>query len=487
MFVIKNFFKKPLTINSNYIPADSGHVFPHLNIDDILKNISVESLAAEAALKKQPSTDCFASDANERMIALPFHENIAFATNKISDTILGYNRRISEINLDADFENIKHHPENIIHQTKRNIGEFSDLLSNLKNQKDTLQTEFVEFKTRNNLNRDAKYPDSLFFHYSLLPFILIIESILNGYFFAKGHDFGLIGGTLQAFIVAFLNVMSAFYAGKFVLPYINHNNTKLRTIGLLSVPMYLSWALTFNCLVAHYRDQLGILSENAAISAITSFAHSPFHFYGFDSWLLFFLGILFSVIALLDGYKSDDKYPGFGELTRKLRRAEDDYYLEKQNIINKLGKLHEAAIYRMSQVELRVRSRFDELSMLIQMKRQLIREFPNYVDYVEKCCDVVIKKYREYKLKEHNKLRRITAPTSYFDEHFVFSNRPSLPKYGNETCDDESLRSARDKIEQISITVRSGINRLHEMYIAFSDSLKDNDDYLNRKDWGHHD
>ena len=37
------------------------------------------------------------------------------------------------------------------------------------------------------------------------------------------------------------------------------------------------------------------------------------------SWILVFIGIIFSIVALYDGLKVDDKQFGYGEITRKLR------------------------------------------------------------------------------------------------------------------------------------------------------------------------
>ena len=64
--------------------------------------------------------------------------------------------------------------------------------------------------------------------------------------------------------------------------------------------------------------------ECSAMNTGFRLLNSPFGLTDFSSWMLVLIGSLFALIALFDGLKSDDKYPGYGAVVRKLKDALDE-------------------------------------------------------------------------------------------------------------------------------------------------------------------
>ena len=84
--------------------------------------------------------------------------------------------------------------------------------------------------------------------------------------------------------------------------------------------------LIFNLGVAHYRDALGSQDpDNAGTIALENFRTRPLSVRDFQSTILLALGILFSIVALYDGFGMDDSYLGDGTGHRKWEAACEDF------------------------------------------------------------------------------------------------------------------------------------------------------------------
>ena len=180
------------------------------------------------------------------------------------------------------------------------------------------------FKADNELSRDAKYPLSKKNHFAWLVALLLLESALNAYFFSRGSTMGLMGGWMQAALLAAANVGGAAALGYFGMREINHIEPTRKLLGQFSIALYVVAALSLNLVAAHYRDSL----ESAGGAALATATHSAWwSFVGlsFDSMLLFTLGMISSALGAHSGYKGDDAYPGYGEIDRECAEAKEAF------------------------------------------------------------------------------------------------------------------------------------------------------------------
>jgi len=93
--------------------------------------------------------------------------------------------------------------------------------------------ELSEFRSTNRLKRAARNPARRWTTFGLLFLLIGLESGLNGFFFAKGSDFGLLGGVGTAIGISFVNVLFAFMLGLFPMRWINHRNYFFKLIGVI--------------------------------------------------------------------------------------------------------------------------------------------------------------------------------------------------------------------------------------------------------------
>ena len=180
---------------------------------------------------------------------------------------------------------------------------------------------------------------------------------LNGYFFAAGSEFGLVGGVFQAIIVAVINILIAFGIALFGIRQLSHARYVRRFVGIVSVLALIGWMLAYNFAIAHFRDQLALGAEDPMLQAITHFRLDPLGLKSVDSWLLVLLGVTFSVIAAADGYNFDDPYPGYGPVTRRWRQAREDYHQEKAELVDDQAVHRDATMTQLEACLGRIRVR----------------------------------------------------------------------------------------------------------------------------------
>lgn len=173
---------------------------------------------------------------------------------------------------------------------------------------------------------------------AILFFILIVEGCFNALLFKDAQSSGLLGGLIVAFSVSAVNVVLGVTAGFFGLRYmLNHPNIFAKIGGGLVTAACLSSGIFLNFFVAHFRDavEVGLQAATAAgtISDFSMFQISPSHvvgdmfpnIFGFGNFIalgLLFIGLLVFAIAVYEGFdRISDRYPGYGRVWRKERKA----------------------------------------------------------------------------------------------------------------------------------------------------------------------
>ncbi len=164
--------------------------------------------------------------------------------------------------------------------------------------------------------RPARYPESNIYHFGLLAFVIVLESIANAYFFAQASDLGLLGGILQAAVFSLVNVAWSFGLGLTAYRYLNAPGIGFRLLAVIGVAVHLAGALLINLAIAHYRDLIALSPDGATFAVITQLKEAPFQLEAFESLMLFLIGSLIAGFAVWKGYNTDDPLPGYGPADR---------------------------------------------------------------------------------------------------------------------------------------------------------------------------
>lgn len=178
------------------------------------------------------------------------------------------------------------------------------------------------FRRDHGLRRPARYPTSLRRHFASVAVIAFIEALANAVFFAPTSDFGLVGGLLQAVVVAGVNALAAVIAGLVGVRHLIHPRRALRYLTSALLVAYAASAVGFNLAVGRWRD--------LAASGVAP--HERFHDLmahplelSLPSAVLCFIGLVASALCVWKGYRGDDPVPGYRDVDIAFLQAEQAF------------------------------------------------------------------------------------------------------------------------------------------------------------------
>jgi hypothetical protein len=211
------------------------------------------------------------------------------------------------------------------------------------------QAELESFKGENKLTVEAQYPRGLMpkLRIVLLLLLVLIEAIANASFFAKGLDTGLVGGAQWAALLASFNVLVAYLLGRFWVPNLNHVRAARKLFGFCGALLSVGAMVGIGLGIAHFRDALTSEAASPETVALATLTTAPAHLQDVFSWMLFGVSLMFAVIALWDGYTSDDAYPGYGKVSRLAQAAREAHDLELDGIRETLEELRDTELKQL--------------------------------------------------------------------------------------------------------------------------------------------
>lgn len=271
------------------------------------------------------------------------------------------------------------------------------------------------FKAKNCLERLASYPESRLWHSGLVALVLFIECGANMYFFAAGSSLGLLGGFLQALLISAGNVFASLLAGRYALSNWHHINRPRAAAGAMGFCVWSVGICAYHLLVAHYRDILAISPDEAISEAITRFLASPFHLESLDSVLVLVIGLVISIISLIDGYKFDDPYPGYGDHDRKYKMKSREYQAKEGEVRNRLAASIADAEKRLTERLKSYEDKDKKMTDLLSGAASVVDHFDNIYNQVDDIVHTAVSKYRA----ANRKIRTEGEPASFATLHRV--------------------------------------------------------------------
>jgi hypothetical protein len=373
----------------------------------IEKALDVHSLAAQDANNGEPSTQATSPGANEGKIAV----YCRMLWQKMKDPYVIQLTQEQEIQAQNAARLDSERFDECYTTARRKIDEQNAALQDpakaAYREKHQAGWELKVFKDRHQVFREAVYPESLQLHYALITFMVIVDATANAVFFAEGAE-GLLHGWLVALIAAGMNVVLSFFAGN-VLRGVNGSS-----VGQwLSVTAGIVYALalpSYHLIVGHYRVALmGEQPELATTVAIATFLFAPFAIYDLQTWILVFVGIAFGVSAAVTGYRTDDRLPSYGDVSRRYKAAEQKYNGCKQQYRKDIGKVHDDQCGAVDRVLANAESAWLAQRTSVRKMEQLIASGKSELAEIIAAGIAAIQQYREI-----NSRFRATEPPSYF-------------------------------------------------------------------------
>lgn len=273
------------------------------------------------------------------------------------------------------------------------------------------------FRAVNGINEEARYPESLPWHFGVLAILVVVETAVNAFFFENSQ--GLLGGVMVALGIAALNMVTALFCGA-AFRYKNLSALDRKAIGWSAFVIFIGLALFCNALFSSFRSEYQAVADPSEFAQVSEafknawpkailFFRGDIEFTDHWSFLLFGIGLMLSIWAFYKGYTLDDKFPGHGPKAREYKKAE----LEERNTQDLVrGKVKELFHHRRAAVQAALHEPTTQVGILsrriadLTHSRQLLGQRASAVrrDYA-----LVIGSYRQA-----NMAVRALPPPNYF-------------------------------------------------------------------------
>jgi hypothetical protein len=202
---------------------------------------------------------------------------------------------------------------------------------------------------------------------------------------------------------------------------------------------------------------------------------APYALTDINSWLLFALGFVFSLIAMADGLMFFDPYMGYAALDRRWIEATRRFADTRGELIERLRDIRQDATEVMNDAARDLSVRRSEYDSLLQGRARLAQRFDQHQNQIEQTGRALLEIYREA-----NRKARSTPAPAYF-------TRP----YGMERISHaggEPSASAREDLRAMIAETQELLSRqvmaIHEAFEQAMRTYREIDELLPEKKIG---
>jgi hypothetical protein len=258
---------------------------------------------------------------------------------------------------------------------------------------------------------------------------------------------------LQAILVAGMNVSLGFFAGRIALPNIIHKSIWRSGIGIFGLVILVTLIFALNLSFAHYRDLSVLGATSPEQKALSDLLETPFTLHDVKSWWLGGIGVLFATVSLIDGFKWDDPYPGYGELARRRDARREDYLDRKNYWLESIKQRREQARAEVGEIRRDIDMIQGEIGQAAMGRQSFTASFFAHASHLEAAANQLINTYRDT-----NRRVRTTAAPSYFEQRWRLT-RTEIPVPSE--IDRDQLRK---QVEGITASLSDTLNKIHETH-----------------------
>ncbi|SHE21974.1 hypothetical protein [methanotrophic endosymbiont of Bathymodiolus puteoserpentis (Logatchev)] len=435
-----------------------------IDLDAIAEQLAIKTKAEASADNNLPQKNATSPDSAEREIQAYFSSRMTNINRIVNEGLCFRNTSITDTNLQDERALINNHTEHSKLAVKSLMAREFRALKQLKKELGDIEQEFQTFQKNNKLQRTAHYPDSQLLYFAIILLFWLLESAGNGYFFAEGSELGLLGGVGQAVIIAAINISIAFFLMGWIFRYKNHVSLWKKWLAYISLMVYLPCVFGFNLLVAHYREYFAVQPEDAGSLAVQRFIEAPLHLSEFNSWILFFMGLLFAVFAFIDGYKRDDAYPGYGKLHRRLLALNEEYDERRDDVVMQIEEVRHDFLRKLEEMKQAVLLKHTRLVHLVEDKQVFVAEYEHAMTNFHAAANALIYRYRDI-----NRSRRKDAAPAYFEQDW----RPNNEFTVRGAQDDIAVVEEQKQLFQdFPHYCQQRANEIEKLYVLFFQQLQ---------------
>ncbi len=441
----------------HYRPATT--IFLDLSADRLADEFRLVARGSERGEQNRPTNDAQTLDDVEHQIVERIEAHKQDANAIYLDHVHTYDERLAALSFEERFATIQQAAPEAVGDFRAEATVGRDELFVLRRRLNETEIERERFRARHRIERPARLASTgkIVLKIGVLAILFIIEVVINGSFLAKANIGGLLGGAAQAVTFAALNIIASFLWGMVLIRLVNRRNYFLKLIGLLSFLAYFAFAVALNLTLSHLREipPAVSLSDNVGQEVLRRLMVAPLALTDINSWILFAIGLVFSLIAMADGLLFFDPYIGYAGLERRWIEATRQFANARIELIERLRDIREDATEAMNEAARDLSVRRSEYDSLLQGRARLAQRFDQHQNQIEQTCRALLEIYREA-----NRRARSTPAPDYFTRPYAMERI----SYAGGEPSSGARESLRKMIADTQELLSQQIKAIHEAF-----------------------
>ena len=362
----------------------------------IARELSLEAQAEERGRSNIPPTEVGTPDRIEQQILQRIESEWAWQGGELINSLRAYAQRLIGYSVESEFSRLIVDANDTLAKLRAANHRAEAELGPLREHYLALRGELLDFKKRNRITRAARTNSRRWTTFGLLFILVAIEATANGLFFAKGSEFGLIGGIGTAIFISILNVSVCFVLGLWPMRWLNHRSVFVKLLGFIFCVAGLVGLVALHGFAAHYRDATAVVGEDRALRvAVDTLFASPWQLADLNSYYLFALGIFFGLLAIYKGATFDDPYPGYGPRSRRHEHARESYSDRHADLFDDLAEIKDDTLDALDAGIKQLPLYPQQAANIRAQRAALIESFRGYETTVEAASNQLLSQYRD--------------------------------------------------------------------------------------------
>lgn len=390
---------------------------------------------------------------------------------------------------------------NSLRQADGHAGQISSLESELKalyaHSKNNIQTKYEKYKKdrdflkffqkENKLYEPAtlKSSNAKFISILIVFAMFVFESGVNTGFLTGSISGGILGALSLAGVISFINIIASFLVGRFVIPNLFHVKRSRVNLSSLVLIFYTPLVIYINCALGVFRSLSQVATETfnsemlaqAALQAAWPF--NDFATNSVESNALIIIGLLFAVIAILDGFYFDEPYPKYAKVTQKANSSEEVFNEAKTKAFNLLYEKQKAGNDQITAYKDKRQNANQSWAQTIDSIQAGFSRYPSWVKSLRVQGNGYIQQYRA-----ENKRYRSSKVPDYFhnDYDFNFIDDPEIQFRSLVSANIEDSEKDKSYDESNRIITNEYNNAIADVNKIYSEVLNGYEDFLKNLD-----
>jgi hypothetical protein len=382
-----------------------------IDTERIARELDLDESAAHRGRSNSPQTATTQFDEVEQAVVQKIQSEWTWQGGALVGELAAYASRIVQFSINAEFEKLKLLGHDALAKLRGANHRAEAELGPLRERFVSSREELKQFGARHKIVRPARRSSRRWTTFGLMFVLIGFESVVNGFYFATGSEFGLVGGVGTAIGISLVNVVFSFALGLIPARWVHHRNLLLKLLGLIVGGAGLLAIVGLQGFAAHFREATALVGDKAAMSvAVQTLRNSPFAIADLNSFYLAVLGIVFSLLAFWKGYTFDDPYPGYGAATYRADHARDAYTEVHADLFDDLEEIKDTTVAAINAGLDRL-PLFPQTAANIRASRAaLLENFKGYEASVVTAANQLLSRYRA-----KNREQRTSPAPAHFD------------------------------------------------------------------------